>query len=27
MGFKTIGDHFTIKGIGPHQQYFKMINR
>ena len=27
MGFKTIGDHFAIKGIGTHQQYFKMINR
>ena len=27
MGYKTIGDHFNIKGIGTHQQFFKMINR
>ena len=27
MGYKTTGDHFNIKGIGTHQQFFKMINR
>jgi GNAT superfamily N-acetyltransferase len=27
MGYKTIGNHFNIKGIGTHQQFFKMINR
>ena len=27
MGYKIIGDRFDIKGIGTHQQFFKMLNR